>query len=134
MSSLKMMTKKNKFSSLVCREDCPDGTAWIQIIENEPGKIEKIIFQIGKAGTSVNSYCFAIAELSTALLNNGYSISNLIDLLVDISSDRAPRIVGDGPINKSGAEALASALRKYMLSISDQENERKPPRLLNRTI
>lgn len=122
------MTKSDIFNTLNIRQTCPDGTAYIQILEEEPGKIHKIIFQIGKAGSSINSYCYAIAELSTELLRSGYSITDLIELLLDITSDRAPRLEVNGPQNKSGAEALASALRMYLQSTEPNENERKVAR------
>lgn len=126
------MTKElNNYPTLTVREDSPDGTAWIQILEEpgKSGKIHRIFFQIGKAGSSINSYCYAMAELATELLRNGYSISELINLLLDITSDRTPRLSSDGPINRSGAEALAAALREYLKSIEPSENERRPARL-----
>ena len=109
---------KDKMSSLVIEEPTPDGTAWIQIFEDSPGKIAKIVFTIGKSGTSLNTYCYALSELSSRLLESGYSITDLIDLLLDITSDRPARAETS---SRSGPEALAVALRKYLQSIDSDE-------------
>lgn len=106
----------NKFyNSFNIRERTPSGTAYIIITEARPGEIVKIDFQIGKTGSEVRAYNYAISELSTALLARGASVEELIQFLLDITSDRAGRF-GAGE-NRSGVEALANALRKYLQSI-----------------
>lgn len=119
------------FSSWTFKEDTPDGTAYITIIEEVPGVILQINMSIGKAGSSLNSWCTAVAKLCTIFLNQGGTISDLIDVLFDIISSSSNRLRAgpDEPINRSGAEAMASALRKYLQSlpqdIISQIGERK---------
>lgn len=121
----------NKFNGWTFREETPDGTAWIHIIEEEPGVIFKIIMQIGKAGSSLNSYCSALSELATLYVRESGTITDLIDVLFGIISSSAGRMrTGpDDPVNRSGAEALASALRKYLQSLPQsvliEQGERK---------
>lgn len=119
---------KDKMDTLSIREETPDGTAWIHIMEDEPGKIAKITFSIGKAGTSLNTYCYALSELSSALLEEGYSIEDLINLLLDITSDRPAR---SETSSRSGPEALANALRKYLQSLPNHDDSL--PRFTNPT-
>lgn len=106
----------NKFyNSFNIRERTPDGIAYIIITEAKPGEIIRIDYQIGKTGTEIRAYNYAISELSTALLARGCSVEDLIKMLLDITSDRAGRF-GAGE-NRSGVEALANALRKYLKSV-----------------
>lgn len=90
----------------------PDGTANIIIVENEPGKIYKIFFTIGKAGSSLNAWAFALCELVVDSLNRGADINDMISLLSDITSSR-PIYDKDGIACRSGPEALYQALFKY---------------------
>jgi hypothetical protein len=124
------MLPNKKYNSMTIREPTPDGTAFITITEESPGKIVFLNYQIGKAGSTVQSYTYALAELCMALFARGETISGVIDLLADISSDRAPRLVAGSSYNRSGAEALSNALRKYLLSLDTlPEGEKKYPKL-----
>lgn len=110
---------KDKFNNWTFREETPDGIAFITIVEEKPGTIFKIFMHIGKGSSSINSWCKAVAELCTLYLNQGGTVSDLIEVLFDIISSSAGRLrVGpDEPINRSGAEAMASALRQYLQSL-----------------
>lgn len=128
-----MLQPREKYNSLAIQEPTPEGTAYIIIVEEEPGKIAFINTHIGKAGTSLRSYTFAIDELVSALFSRGSSITEVIELLTDISSDRAPRLAAGGSYNRSYAEALANALRKYLNSLDVvPEGEKKFARLAPR--
>lgn len=110
--------KDAKFKSFTFREDTPDGTAWIHIVETEPGKIGGISMSIGKGQSSLNSYCKALAELCEAYIGLGGGVEDLIDILFNIISASTARFSGpNAPTNRSGAEAMASALRQYLQSI-----------------
>ena len=112
---IKELKPNRLYNNLTLRERTPNGTAFIIITEDGPGEIIRIDFQIGKTGSEVRAYNYAISELATALLARGMSIEELIRMLLDITSDRAGRF-GAGE-NRSGVEALANALRKYLQSI-----------------
>lgn len=112
---IKEMEPNKLYNSMTLRERTPDGTAYIIITEFNPGEIARIDYQIGKTGSAIRAYNYAISELATALLARGCEIEELIRMLLDITSDRAGRF-GAGE-NRSGVEALANALRKYLQSI-----------------
>lgn len=111
--------KAEQFASWSFRETTPDGTAFITIVEERPGTIYKIFMHIGKGSSSLNSWCKAVAELCTLYLSQGGTIGDLIEVLFDIISSSSIRLrTGpDEPINRSGAEAMASALRQYLQSL-----------------
>jgi hypothetical protein len=112
-----MMINDRKYNSLTIQEPTPEGTAFITVVEDKPGEIVHVDFQIGKSGTTVRTYTYAMAQLVTFLFEKGCTIKEVIDRLTDIASDRAPRLTAGGSYNRSGAEALASALRQYENSI-----------------
>lgn len=115
----------------------PDGTANIIIVEDSPGKIHKIFFHIGKAGSSVNAWAFAVAELVVDSLNRGSDLADMIALLSNITASR-PMYDKDGIACRSGVEALYLALLRYRNLVKEtkkstvtyDENYR-PPKLGN---
>lgn len=114
-----MLLENKAYNSLTIQEPTPEGEAFIIIVEESPGKINHIEFQIGKSGTTVRSYTYALAQLVTFLFEKGATIEEVIEKLSDISSDRAPRLNAGGSYNRSGAEALANALRQYKHSLKE---------------
>lgn len=90
----------------------PEGTANIIIAEEEPGKIYKIFFNIGKAGNGVNAWAYALAEVVVDSINRGAEINDMISLLSNITSSR-PTYDKDGIACRSGPEALYLALMRY---------------------
>lgn len=129
----KMMNSNAKYNSLTIREPTPEGTAYITIVENTPGKVIRIFTHIGKSGTALNSYTFAIDELVTALFEKGSTITEVISYLSDISSDRSARFANEsGSYNRSYAEALARALKMYLSSLDTlPDGEKKVAKLSN---
>lgn len=120
------MSDRNFYNGLTIREPTPEGTAYFVIVEESPGKILQINTHIGKAGSALRSFTFAIDALVTVLLNKGATITEVIELLTDIGSDRTPSLSSDGSYNRSYAEALANALRKYLASLETlPEGEKK---------
>lgn len=130
----KIMTTAAKSNSFTFREETPDGTAWIHVIEAAPGQVDKVIFQIGKAGTALNSYCYALAALVTLHLQNDGSVTDIIDELMEISSMNAGRLrkSPDEPVNRSGPEALAKALMSYLQSLPTNVLENQGERRIAR--
>ena len=113
----------------------PMGVATIIIVENAPGSIYKIFFTIGKAGTDINAWAFALAEVVVDSLNRGADINDMIALLSNITSSR-PSYDADGIACRSGPEALYQCLLKYrnlnkpVTKVTYSEDYR-PPRLGN---
>lgn len=103
-----------KFPNITYQIDTPDGRAVIQIVENPSNRdiIEHIFFTIGKAGSSVNAYCDALARMVVfAIKHKG--LVTVLNELSSISSDRPPITTKDGLVIRSGVEALYIALLNW---------------------
>jgi len=113
-----MLTTKTrtKWDNVTIKLRCPEGTAFIEIAEEYPGKINRISITIGKAGSSVNAQAYAIAELTTELFNLGKSINDVIAKLTGITSDRVVR-AESGVDVRSIPEALILALHQYRSTV-----------------
>jgi hypothetical protein len=100
---------KDWFPTTVFHINTPDGKAAISILEKEPGKIEHMFMNIGKAGGSVNAWSYALLEMTMLALRNNVSIRTIIETLDDISCSR----YSVGHEARSGPEAVAFALKQY---------------------
>jgi hypothetical protein len=85
----------------------PDGDVTIFIVDDIKPSIQ--IF-IGKCGSTVAAWAYALAEMTTFALENR-SLDEVIDKLSNISSDRVT--FSRGVQCKSTAEALAFSLLEY---------------------
>ena len=108
----------------------PDGAAYINIVEDYPGKIRQIFFSVGKAGTSVNAWAFSLAEMTTFALQRE-SLHEVINKLSNITSERMVRVPNGMHIH-SGPEALFLALVKYRQSLPKQKTSWHPPKINRR--
>lgn len=102
------------WSNITYRLETPDGTAIVQIVENAdaPNGIENIFFAIGKAGSSVNAYCDALAKMTLYALRS-HTLTEVINELSSITSDRPPTKTIDGIVLRSGVDALFLALLNW---------------------
>jgi len=91
----------------------PDGTANIFVAEKEDGSIYRVDMNIGKTGASVAAWCNALSRMTTFALTNGVSIKKVMEELKDIATDRT--MFADGIYIRSGPEALAIALERYII-------------------
>lgn len=125
------------FSSETVRVTTPDGTMFVNIMEDSKGNPVQIQLNVGKAGNSVAAWAFAMATLCTMLLSSGkYSINDLIAHLSGITTNKHLRHM-DGVRCSSGPEGLVIALLKYrdgkfadmLPSIEDDSADRyyRPP-------
>lgn len=117
---MKMMNQiepmeKDKFQSLTFRIKSPQGSVYVQIIEREHGKIEKIIVTVGKAGSVINALCGGVAELVTHMLKGGISITDIIITLSGITADKLHTT--NGMDVHSPIDAIVIALMQYRSSI-----------------
>lgn len=120
----------DKFNSFTFRYKTPQGTAWIQIIESEIGKIEFIKITVGKAGSDINALCMAISELVSVLIRDGKSISTIISIFSGITSDKLLKLSGQNI--HTPLDALVIALIKYRASIPDELEKESLERHLSR--
>jgi hypothetical protein len=101
-----------KYPSISYKLPTPEGSAVITIVEGEDESIEKIFFTIGKAGSSVNAYCDAIARMIILSLKNKVPITDILLELSEITSDRQ-LATPSGLTYRSGVEVLYLALSNY---------------------
>lgn len=120
----KMHLADHIYDNVTFNTRTPDGVANIIIVEHSPGKIYKIFFTIGKAGSSTNAWAFALCEVVVDSLNRGADINDMITLLSNITSSR-PIYDNDGIACRSGPEALYHALFRYRIMNKDTFNKDK---------
>lgn len=116
MTLPELMEKTDKFQSLTFRIKSPQGSVYVQIIEREHGKIEKIIVTVGKAGSVINALCGGVAELVTHMIHSGISITDIIITLSGITADKLS--ITDGMEVHTPVDAVVIALMQYRSSIS----------------
>ena len=115
-------------NSINIKATTPDGTAYIIIDEDYPGKINRVYFNVGRSGTSVNAWAHCVAELVTELLHDGKELNDVINILSNITSQRSTRSI-NGIECRSGPDALFIALMKYRAMIPkpiESFNNRRP--------
>jgi hypothetical protein len=88
----------------------PDGYMYV-FINTFEGKLVSIVITIGKSGSNLAAWCYAISQLMTSLIERGAVINDLIVLLSNITSDRST-YSGDRLV-KSSIDGIVYALHKY---------------------
>lgn len=103
---------QEKYDSITFHNPTPEGEATVIVVESQPGVIYKIFFTIGKAGSGVNAWAFALAEMVVFALQQK---ADLNDVIISLSNITSSRYINDGsgiPC-RSGPEALYLSLMKY---------------------
>lgn len=90
----------------------PDGTIFVHFGEDEKHKLKGIWLNLGKAGSAVAAWAYALQEMINFSIDNGATLEDLIEKLASITSDGSPRI-GIGGRCKSGPEGIWMALMLY---------------------
>lgn len=113
-SSQKKMKKMTDvaFRSISIRVPTPDGTMYVNILEDDSYRACKVLISIGKAGASVSAWADAVGRLISKLLELGAGINFIIDELSALNTDRVA-IDSTGEEVRSGPDGLALALMKY---------------------
>ena len=104
--------EKNWYPAYSIRSRTPDGTMFVHISEDEKGKLYKLHLNLGKAGTSVAAWAFALESTLNLAIMQGTKLEDLIALLSSITSGNAPRVAIGGKCT-SGPEGLWMALMRY---------------------
>lgn len=101
------------FPSVTYKLPTPDGGAVITIVEDPTtNEIVRIFFSIGKAGSTVNAYCDALARMIVLALSSSNDINTILEELSEITSDKQLS-TGSGLVYRSGVEVLYLALVNY---------------------
>ena len=90
----------------------PDGNATIFISEKEIGKIERIDYFIGKAGSSVAAWSHALIEFINFAFDKNIPLNDVINKISNITTGMNVRSIS-GIKCKSGPDAIFLALMKY---------------------
>ena len=107
------MTLNSKhYKSTTYRVYTPDGTMFVNIMEDESANVKGILVNIGKAGSALSAWAQATATMITLALEYGTSLQAVIDELKDITSDGHARI-GAVTSTRSGPEGIYSALIQF---------------------
>ena len=102
------MTKTDTFPMYSFRWTTPDGTANIFVTETNPITIS---ITIGKAGTSIAGWAYALSHLVNLALED-HPVEHVIDILTDITTHQAA-YNSNGVQCRSTPEAVAFALIEY---------------------
>ena len=109
------------YKSFSVRVETPDGTMFVHILEDENEIPQKVIINIGKAGTNLTAWADAAARLVSRLLPNVHGVIEELTGLTTARYSRLPK----GEIIHSGPEGIAYALLKYR---GERYKDNKPKR------
>jgi hypothetical protein len=108
MTRMRMLHNNESVSMFAFRWSTPDGNATIFVTETNPISVS---ITIGKAGTSVAGWAYALAELVNLALKNS-SIDEVIDILTNITTHQSA-FNSNGMQCRSTPEAVSFALIEY---------------------
>jgi hypothetical protein len=109
--------KEEVFSCMNVRVESPDGTMYVNIMEDEKKNPFKIIIHIGKAGSNLSAWASALADFVSEVLPR-IGVNGTVAMLLNIRSDKIAMATNAWTAEKSevvhsGPEAIAFALIKY---------------------
>lgn len=124
-----MKKKKMIYKSVVSKVRSPDGTIFVNVMENYVGEPIGLIINIGKSGSAVAAWAQALGEIITLSLENGIKLEMILTKLSSITSSGSAR--SKDIVVNSGPEAVFIALLKYRsskfeelkLSLGDTDEE-----------
>lgn len=105
------------------RVETPDGTLFVNIVEDDNKR--PIMIQVSgmKTGTTAFAWADAICRLCNIALNHGIDFMTLVEELSNITSSKAIRLISGATI-RSGPEGFAVALMRYRDSkVAEQVDE-----------
>lgn len=76
------------FNSVQMKVRTPDGTMFVNVMEDANGKPFQVIITIGKNGSSPAAWAQALASIITAALQSGTKMETILTELSQISTDR----------------------------------------------
>jgi len=90
----------------------PDGTLFVHIADDKNGKLKQVMLNMGKAGTSVSAWAYALTEMMNLAIDCGATLEDLLKILSGITSGSGARL-GIGGKCTSGPEGVWMALLQY---------------------
>lgn len=101
----------NLYKSYNMKVRTPDGTMFVNILEDVNNQPFQVIINIGKAGSQVAAWAQGLAACISAGLQNGVKIETFLTELSSITSDKEARTVNSNC--RSGPEGVWKALVRY---------------------
>lgn len=90
----------------------PDGLMFVNLMEDNVGRLCAIDIKIGKAGTSLRAWAHCFGRIITMALEHGASINEIVEELSSQTSDRQ-KTYTNGTKIRSGPEGVYNALMMY---------------------
>jgi hypothetical protein len=101
--------------SYTVRVETPDGTMFVNIVENGGNKPIMVDIHIGKVGQAVSSWADALGRAITLGLENNIPLYKMLEVISNITTSSL-RVLSKGTICRSGPEGVAIAIMKYQRS------------------
>ena len=108
---MKIWRGEKIWNAIVIKVITPDGTAILIINEDDKNNPQSFDLMIGKAGSSIRAWAYALGKALTLAVEHGATIEEIISDLSNTHSDRVT--YSNGMIVRSGIDGLVKALMKY---------------------
>ena len=112
---------QHKFQSTSLKVHTGNGTMYVFVLEDTRGVPVAIQATIGKCGTALFAWAYALAELANTILDKGGTLNEIIQALSNITSDNHSVTGNKVPI-RSGPEGFKYALEMYQQDKRDRAN------------
>lgn len=107
------MLEEEKWNAYSIRTRTPEGTMFVQFMENEKtDKLEMILINIGKAGSGLAAWADAASRLINMLIAKGV---DAYDAALELSDMRSDKYILDNMVSvRSGPDGLSRTIQKYV--------------------
>lgn len=105
-------SNQNIFKSVTYQIYTPDGTMYVNLLDDKSDKLVGIDIQVGKAGGALRAWAHCFGRMLTMLIEHGTTIEEIITELSSQTSDKT-RMNGNGISVRSGPEGVYYALMMY---------------------
>lgn len=99
------------YQSMQMRVQTPDGTMFVNVMDDEEGNPTQVIINIGKAGSAIAAWAHALSAMITVGLKAGVKLEVYLTELSSITSDKRARTISS--TCTSGPEGVWMALVRY---------------------
>lgn len=99
------------YQSMQMKVHTPDGTMFVNVLDDENGQPIQVIINIGKAGSAIAAWAHALSAMITVGLRAGVKLEVYLTELSSITSDKTARTLTSKC--SSGPEGVWMALVRY---------------------
>jgi hypothetical protein len=105
-------SNQNIFKGFTYQIHTPDGTMFVNVMEDMEGKLCAVDIKIGKAGLPLRAWAHCFGRLITMVLEHGGGLSEILEELSSQTADRSITSI-NGTKVRSGPEGVYNALNMY---------------------